>query len=430
MSTNMKLPNLFTKMKHTAQETYSTLVSGFDVEIMFNETGDLAEVELFEAGAAMWTTEIDLTTFLNDSGETYTEDLISAAASAAVDLFEAERDTLGQGAEALTIEGRRMQKYSFYKVLEWEDWYMGFKGTIFQDQATELLENYLDLDAATAQDTQTELNAAYQAQSLLIYQMSKLLFEKMKADPGGQTVIVINAKRIACGQMDSLEEWLNKFIGNRLEPQAIAYAKEWLDLSAKIENLDNTQTNVYETGNELRFAMEELKIQLMQAKLDQSLPEDGPEMAPKLMNDLFELADGVEFDEPLVPVSDLPVGLYSEPADSTQMFNTMSQKKAEADEVTGNEPVEVQELGQLAGGLQIAEVPVDSYPFNVSERVELSKEFEQVLWGGIKKTIPKGTKGVIDDLYDRAGDFYMIRFDDGRLVELPYEYLKCLKKSS
>ena len=137
-------------MKVKAQETYSTLVSGFNVELVFNEDGQTADVELFEAGAPVWTTPIDLTPFLNDDEDTYTEDLISAAAQAAVDLFESERETLGEGAEALTVEGKTMHKNSFYRVLEWETWYMSFKGTVYQEQATELLENYLDLGAATS----------------------------------------------------------------------------------------------------------------------------------------------------------------------------------------------------------------------------------------------------------------------------------------
>lgn len=416
-------------MRVKAQETYSTLVSGFDVEIQFGEDGQTADVELFEAGASVWDTQIDLTPFLNEGEDTYTEDLISAAAQAAVDLFESERDTLGQGAEALTIEGSNMRKHSFYQVFEHEDWYMSFKGTVFQEQATELLESLLDLGAATGQSDQQELNAAYTAQSLLEYQMAKLFFEKMKTDPGGQTVIVINANKQAFYGIHALEDWLAKFVGHRLEPQAVAYAKEYLDLSAKIDNLHSAETDTYETENELRFAMEELKLQLMQANLDQMLPEDGPDVAPELMNDLFELAEGVDFDEPLVPVSEVPVSLYKTPIDQTQVF--MASKKAEADDEDGGlGPIEVQELGQLADGLQIAEIPIDEYPFNVSERIELNKEFEQILWGGITKKIPKGTKGTVDDLYDRAGDFYMVRFDDGRLVKIPYEYLKRLKKGS
>jgi len=415
-------------MKVNAQETYSTLVSGFNVELVFNEDGQTADVELFEAGAPVWTTPIDLTPFLNDDEDTYTEDLISAAAQAAVDLFESERETLGEGAEALTVEGKTMHKNSFYRVLEWETWYMSFKGTVYQEQATELLENYLDLGAATEQDTQVELSAAYQEQHLLEHQMCKLFFEKMKGDPGGQTVIIINAYKTAFYGIGQLEDWLAKFVGHKLEPQAVAYAKEYLDLTAKIENLNNSQVDTWETENELRFAMEELRLQLMQANLDQMLPEDAPDIAPKMMNDMFELAEGVDFDEPLTPESDVPVSLYDEPIDETQTFDMVSRKKAEEDEVTGQEPVEVIEMGQLADGLQIAEVPVDDQPFNTSERVELNKEFEQVLWGGIKKKLPKGTKGKIDGLCDMAGDAYYVRFDDGRLAKIPYTYLKRLKK--
>lgn len=421
-------------MKKQAQETYSTLVSGFDAEIVFGEEGQTVDVELFEAGAPVWDTQIDLTPFLNEEGDTFTEDLISAAAQAAVDLFESERETLGQGAEALTVEGSNMRKHSYYVVLEWEDWYMSFKGTVFQEQATELLESLLDLGAVTEQSNRAELNAAYEEQCALEYEMGKLFFEKMKTDPGGgQTVIVINAGKQAFYGIHQLEDWLAKFMGHRLEPQAVAYAQEYLDLSAKIENLNASENDTWETENELRFAMEELKLQLLQANLDQMLPDEGPDVAPELMNDLFELAEGVEFDEPLVPFSDVPVSMYEEPIDDTQAFGeelafTATKKQAEADEVTDQEPVEVQEMGQLADGLQIAEIPVDDQPFNSSERIELSKEFKQVLWGGITKKLPKGMKGKVESLWDQAGDFYLVRFDDGRLVKIPYTHLKRLKK--
>jgi len=415
-------------MKKHSQEVYSTLVSGFDAEVVFAEDGSTADVDLFEGGAPVWSTTVDLTPFLDEGETIYTEDLISDSAQAAVDVFEAERDTLGQGAEALTAEGNKMQKTSFYEAMDWEDWYMSFKGTVFSDQATELLESYLDTFAPNSDtNPNAELDKTYQELRELEYNMNKLYFERMKSDPGGQTVIVINAKKEGCYGVHGLEDWLERFSGHRLEPQALAYAKEYLDTQAKIENLEATTEDQWNTRNELRSAMESMKLELLQMHLDETLPEDGPEAAPGLMNDLYELADGVEFDEPLEPLSELPVQMSEDITEETAFGMPAARKKAEADEVTGNEPVEVAELGQ-DDGVQIAEVPIDEHPFNVSERIELSKEFEQVLWGGITKKIPKGTKGKIDDLYDRNGDFYLVRFDDGRLSKVPYEYLKRLSK--
>ncbi len=47
----------------------------------------------------------------------------------------------------------------------------------------------------------------------------------------------------------------------------------------------------------------------------------------------------------MTPESDVPVSLYDEPIDETQTFDMVSRKKAEEDEVTGQEPVEVIEIG-------------------------------------------------------------------------------------
>jgi hypothetical protein len=445
-------------MKKQAQEVYTTLVSGFDANVIFDEGGQTATVELFESGASAWEGQVSLESFADPNETQYTEDMIGNAAQAAVDLFEAERGTLGEGATALEVEGKSMRKKSFFEAMWWEDWYMSFKGSIFCDQATELLENYLDTFAPTEQDYESERSATYEKLRELEYRMDKLYFEKMKADPGGQTIIIINGNQKMAFNTDNLTTWLDAFAGHRLEPQAVALAKEYLDTEAKLNNLDEADTDNWSTREELRMAMEELRIQLLQANLAEIEPEEGPEVAPKMMNDMFELADGLDFDEPLQPIVFGQETEAAEPDNSVEMFTQMSAatkkalqkgiedfkagrtvgplaledlvKNAAEDEKEDRptEPVEVKEMGQLADGLQIAEVPIDEHPFNVSERVELTKEYEQTLWGGIKRKLPKGSKGTIDDLYDRAGDFYMVRFDDGKLVKIPFDFLKRLKK--
>ena len=86
-------------------------------------------------------------------------------------------------------------------------------------------------------------------------------------------------------------------------------------------------------------------------------------------------------------------------------------------------------LVKMHEGVDVAEVSIDEHPFNESERVELSKEFTYRTWGGTNK-LPKGTKGIIDSLYDRAGEYYYVRTDEGKHVKVPFSYLKRLKKGA
>lgn len=405
----------------TAQDnTYSTLVGGFDVELTFDEEDEtLMNIDVYEAGASVYSIVLDIEPFINDKGDNYTEDLIEDAARAAVDLFESERGTLGQGAEVLR-EGS-MRKNSYFESLQWEDWFMSFKGTSLQEQATTLLESYLNTYSPTEESNLfVQISQTQQECENLRYRMDMLLFEKMKSDTGRQTVIIINAKK-ACG-IDALETWLNKFSGHKLEPQALALAKEYLDTEARLDTLYEQQKSPWEERDKIQFAMEELKIQLLQQNIDLNAPEEGPELAPKMMNDMFELAEGVSFDEPLEPMSDLPASLYEEP--TTPGISPLSARRhAETEETVEYEPVEVQQLGELHGGLDIAEIPKSERPFEAGDEVTVSKSYDLPLWGGGVREIPKGTSGQIDNTFDGDGDFVIVRFEDGKLVKFPVDHL-------
>lgn len=419
-------------MRYKAQgmDSYQTLVGGFDVELTFDDEDDnIMHVELFEAGASIFSTDLDISLFTNPDGETYTEDLIEDAAAAAVDLFEASRGTLGQGAEVLR-EANNMKKSACFESMYNEDWYMAFKGTPFQEQATTLLDSYLNTFAPSdpSNDVSMQIATTQREHEELIYRMDMLYFEKMKSDTGRKTVIVINAKTAL--YIDGLESWLNAFEGHKLEPQALALAKEYLDTEAKLQTLYEQREDPWTEREDLRFAMEELKIQLLQQNIEINLPDEGPELAPKMMNDMFELAEGVSFDEPLEPMHELPPEVYTSETliSPDPMFSMASRKKAEADEVTENEPTEVIEKGELHGDLDIAEIPVSEQPYEVGDSVTVSKAYELPLWGGGIQDISKGTKGVVDGLLDGNGDCVLVRLDMGdeersKLVTIPVEHL-------
>jgi hypothetical protein len=100
-----------------------------------------------------------------------------------------------------------------------------------------------------------------------------------------------------------------------------------------------------------------------------------------------------------------------------------SRKADKAEDKPGDEhPLE--ELGEIADGKDIAEVPMDDMPFQIGDSVTLTKAYELALWGGATDELPKGMKGTIKNLYDGHGDYYMVKCEEGGVYRIPTEYLK------
>jgi hypothetical protein len=381
---------------------YSLLVSGFDVGLDFVDDATI-KVEVSEAGVPVFNDTIDASVFIDEDNDTYTEDLINAAARAAVDKYEASRGTLGEGAGVTA-----MRKKSYFVMLDWEDWYQSFKGTPFQEQATTLLDSYLQTFQPESDESDTNIQLAVLNKKTreLEYKMDQLLFEKMKADPGKQTVIVINAKVACSSDLHPVEMWLNKFENSKLEDQALALAQEYLDTKSKMQVVQRTESDMWKTRDELRMAMGELNLQALQQRLQVNKPTEGPQLVPSMMNDLAELAEGVSFDEPLEPMSEFKFPVASKKAESEDQEDVK---------------VEVIENGQLNGDLG-AEGPKE-LPLAIGDTVSLKKTYTQPLWGGATRDLEKGLSGVVESITDGVGDCYYVRFDT-ILVKVPTEYLK------
>jgi hypothetical protein len=100
-------------------------------------------------------------------------------------------------------------------------------------------------------------------------------------------------------------------------------------------------------------------------------------------------------------------------------------KRAEKEEKEENDgEYEVVELGQIHEGIDPAEVPLKDFPFAIGDKVTLSKAYEFPIWGGGSDELPKGTKGVIKNLYDGHGDSFMVTCECGGTYRIPTEYLK------
>lgn len=299
-------------LKLSQEDVYTIMVSGFDAELYFTEEDEnIMDVTLFEAGAEVFDTQIDVTSFIDDEGDTYTEDLLIDVAQAAVDLFEASRDTLGEGAEVL--ETQAMKKKSYLVTADWEDWFMNLRGTTFEDQATSLFEQYLELHSPAQNDVAAELSASYLELEEVEWKLDMLNFERMKMEDPSKTVIIIDGKGKLALDVQGLGEYLSKFERTKLESQALGLVQECLGLRAKITELQGAQEDTWQTKRDLENAMHEVFLQATQQNMQLREEEQTVlDMVPSMANDIVELMHGVDFDEPLEPMSE---GLVPPPMD-------------------------------------------------------------------------------------------------------------------
>lgn len=380
---------------------FSLLLSGFDVIISpSDDIPDAYHVVLEEEGAQVYEADIpvNLDDFEGNNDDLDGSDqLLEEVGQAAIDMFEAERDTLGQGAGALTTEARTKRAYC--ESMYWEDWYYNLKGTSYEDEATNLLEQYL----RTWEPDQYQSDFSedlYMKQDELYHQMDMLNFERMKtSEPEQVFVLVQSAKKRAFCDHAFLEEYLDMFLNHKLESKAVDLVKQVLDVETQIDNQDNMWEERWKQQEELMRAMEELSMVALQEDLEARTPElEGIEVAPNMAGDLAELMEDVELEEPLEPMEE-------------DEFQTFAKKKAQdndPDKDTDEEHAET-ELGEEREGLDPAEYEY-SKEFKAGDEITLNKALDITLWGGKSLPLSKGTKGVLDGSYEPDDEMPLVRF--------------------
>ena len=379
---------------------YKLWLRGYNVILYPSESSENSlTVTLYEEGSEVFTVEMPID-IDEESAAVYSEGLVDSLAQGAIDLFEASRGTLGQGAGA-TMKAN-IKKNAYCVSNGWEDWYLKLKGTKFEDQATAMLDQLIELNySGQDPNQQAALDAAYAEQSELEHDLDLLNFERLKSTDPHQTIIVIQAQTVSgyYGIYDAqgIGAYLDKFKGNILESQAIAKTKELLDVKVRIENLQDSEEDTWDDEQDLENAMHELVLQNIQQNAIATMPETGMESAPAMTSDMAELMQGVDLDTPIEPM--------------------IAKRSFQEDES------EVVELGEIHEGLDPAEIPIDDYPFEIGDGVKLKKEFVDVIHGGIEEIISKGTKGTIDSLWDGQGDQVLVVLDDGNLIRVPTSYL-------
>jgi len=288
-------------------EGYTFTLQGYDVVVNETENSEVFHVQIHEGGAPVYETDVPIT--LEDE-EIILDEVIDHAAKAAIDMYESEKGTLGQGAEPLEIEAKMKRGQAiaspgcyWMESCNYTEWLMQLKGTPYEQQAIVLLEELINLQAPGA--TNTELDALYKQKSQVEHELDRLNLERLKtADPPKQIVVIEanRTRRVSFSGLDWVEGFLDAFKDHRLEPQAILKVKELIDLEAAIDVASATESGTWDQQDEVRRQMDALLIEKTKSEVDQKLPQSGIEVAPEMANDIADLMEGVSMDAPLEPM--------------------------------------------------------------------------------------------------------------------------------
>lgn len=358
------------------------VLKGFDVVVQPSlEDGDNFEVTLMEGGNEVFNIVIPIPVD-EDSEMAYSEELINYAAQAAIDIYEADRDTLGQGAGATMKES--MKKQACCVSSEWEDWYLKLKGTAYEEQAVTLLNQYVDSVYSNI-DTDLELSNSHNEERRIEYELDMFNLERLKSVDPKQTIIIINASsKKACGFYDvsQIQEYMDKFKGCVLEGQAIAKMRELMEVKSKINNLYKSMSEKNDEGTELKAAMNELLLQCVQQGVIESAPSTGMESAPMMANDIAELMEGVDLHAPLEPMI-ARTKVATLPNIDKKVIEAFSDKQPAEGKWLSTDGVVLEKLG--LGGEEVAHWE-DEYVYVTSTE---SVKSDDVILRFLMKTIPK-----------------------------------------
>lgn len=278
-----------------AQDTYNLLLRGYDIVIENAEDDDAYKVTVREGSGIGWDVilPVNLDDFEGDNEELDGSDaLMQYLGNAAVDLYEAERDKLGEG--AVLHEEASMKRRAYYDSMQWEDWFMRLKGTPFEEQAYQMLQEYLTL-GTQQHESDDALSALFIEEEQIKHDLNMMNLERMKRAPSSQIIIIQGSKK-ACGFMsDDIEEFLARFAGDEQEAAVISKMRELLDVRDKV-NRASEDNQTWKKRQELEGKMHDLALQAMQQNVKVPTGMDG---APNMAADLASLMEGIDLNAPL-----------------------------------------------------------------------------------------------------------------------------------
>jgi hypothetical protein len=279
-----------------SQDTFNLLTRGYDVSIESAEDEkDSYKVTVQEGGGVGFEVIIPVNL---DEFEGENEDLDGSDAlmqylgDAAVDLYEAQKGKLGEG--ATLHEEASMKRRAYYDSMQWEDWFMSLKGTPFEQQAAQMLQEYFEVSSRMGAQDDT-LAALRIEEQKIIHDLNMMNLERMKRAPAGGVIIIRAARRSACWGLHDVEEFLARFVGDPQEAAAISKVRELLDIQERMNTASNGN-DYYREHTSLERKMHDLALQAMQQNVQSPT---GMEGAPNMANDLASLMEGVDLNAPL-----------------------------------------------------------------------------------------------------------------------------------
>jgi hypothetical protein len=408
------------------QNTFTTMIRGFEVTVEAGDTEDMYKVHVVEGGGVPWTAElpIDLEGFVGENEDLDgSNELLTFVAEAAVDLFESSRDTLGQGAGALEVAAMKKRSQSVVTGCmgtPWQDYYLQLKDTLFAGKAEELIKQYLELSLEEPHFEKPELDELRKEKQHLIYDLNMLELELLKSSPEQQMILIVGGrKRAYMGEVD-IPMYLDIFAGSPLESEAVNIMKGILDVEERIQSLEDSNedyTAHWKRMNSIEMQLQDLILTAVEKNAPLGCPT-GMDSAPNMANDIAELMEGVDLHTPL----------------------SASKKAFEETETAEEREIEG---GEIRHDLDTGCIDPEDYKFEPNQKATLSKKLELMIGGGVPKTYDKGTSCVVESRYDGEGDFYYVRFEDGQMARVlfsdltggkkkegmlftPYDYMDCL----
>jgi len=410
-------------LDYSYDQEYTLTLQGFDVKITLSPLGnEYLHVVIVEQGEQVF--EEDLPQPLTQEGE-IEELVLQNVAQMAIDLLEAERGTLGQGAGALEMAANLNKKSCWVGIDErHEEWFMNLKGTPYENMAFDLLTKYYELENKT-EDFEDQSREICKQIHNIRKEIQRLDLQRLKnSDANTKVIIIEGSKKAFLGDSEQYQDLLDKFFGCPLESELAKNLNKLIELESRQKEINKSSEDSWEEKRKLEEQMEGLALESLQVNVIKKIPTSGLEAFPALGNELAELMSGVSLDEPEKP------GL--QPPQQSPFVMGAAKEEEDKEEnpdktqiIKEYEPVEdrVLELGPKPDKDHLFNENSEEMKFEVGDRVELTKKLEVPHAGdGHVLEYSKGEKGTIGVLFD--GNFFTVYFDSGAICRVLKDFLK------
>ena len=392
-------------MRRISQEeaTYKLILKGYDVTVQNSEAGDgFYTVSLSEGDSPVFSAEIPVDR--EEDEDVLIEDVINFAAQAAIDLFESQRGTLGQGAGALEVQA--MLKNAcvdswFGLSEECKNALDVLKGSPFDEQAFGLVQQIVELDynqkAITQGNPEIQISMDKVCKNLTLLEL-----ELFKSRPKGTEIIIIKGiKKYALDswELASIKEYLDQFIGSNLENKALMLMQDYISLKKQTIEGERNEESYLTQRSELSLALNNLVLENLQNQVEVKMPDFGVDAFPKVTQDVVSLMENVEVEDP-------------------NIFGGMFASKSAFHEDTTEKPIEnlpAPEEGDWEEDYKRKE-------FKKHDKVTLSKDLVVAQFGA-EKVVPKGTSGKVNGLFDGQGNCLYVWYDGFGIFRTPIDSL-------